>query len=373
MPRKTPEQINFEKSREESDAGLVRMSAKMVVDERGSERLDPTKDQIDNARREMEYTINDKEKAKQEVLENLRSGSRPFEAYKMIKEWKLPVEFTDSAEVQAAVNEGLAVSLENDDAFYIGNYFTYFHPLITEKIEELAVQSILRGIASDEGGISGPFDYKEFFKRRDKDEVLQKLIAAVEKRKVSHRDNNINFGKKIIGFNDEQMRLWVAKDLIARLKERDLLTIISAIDLKNKYDVPISPEIQESALSAVRSFAFASCEELPIFRREVESMDYGMKIVEIFKIDKKKAEEAVIQGITDYIKKFVTKQRDFSMRKDYLNRSQFVIYEGIRVLMEKFNIPLSVVDDIGDRLIAEDNIERKDFFKDQDKRHIFLT
>lgn len=189
LKKYTTEEIDMEKSRAKFDTELIRGGAELMVDEEGKTHLETTKEQKENARYKMEYLINDKEKAKQELIDFLNRGMvRSAIDCKM--RWKIDDDFLKTPEVQTAADNALTVVLsailkakDVYDGFYeVESLLSYFNAPISKQSLELASDIFIRQLVE----LNTSKQWQEWFhiedvlKQSAPQESLEKIIHTIE-------------------------------------------------------------------------------------------------------------------------------------------------------------------------------------------------
>lgn len=185
-PKFTPEEIKKEKSRAVSDTNLIRRGAKITTDDEGGVHLEVTEEQKESAHREMEYLINDKEKAKQEIINFLKKGNFSLANDIRIR-WNVPDDFLESTEAKEATERALVKNLEKclENEAYENDVFgliLYFKAPISKEAEELATKYVIKNFI--EKGINKEFFAKTFGLKLDlkgRDDLFAEMISLMNK------------------------------------------------------------------------------------------------------------------------------------------------------------------------------------------------
>lgn len=335
MP-KSPEQNNIEKSRANSDTELIRNGAELIVgDEEGERRIKVNEKQKNTAKTEMEYTINDKEKAKQEAMDALRVGNIK-QVEKVFEDWDLAADFLDSTLFQEAVSESVSYCLQNGLDNLVPFLIRDFHAQISEQHRKIAADLAIRNVISGRLFIIGDhledFNLKEYFSNQNKEKLVQELLASIDQTNnphISNIDYNINHIRDLFGLDQKQIEMLNEKIVISGLRSNNSFSIISAVNLKDQNNFDNSPEMQSAAIDALKYILEYGSELVPILLddhrfvpkknkpefirkaaefdpRFIDMFDNGQKIVRDFKIDKQAAKEIATKVIYEVaIKKLI--------------------------------------------------------------------
>ncbi|MFA6526250.1 MAG: hypothetical protein WCT26_02430 [Candidatus Buchananbacteria bacterium] len=287
MSRKSPEQVNFEKSRAKSDTELIKNGAEIIVDEQGDSHLETTSKQKWEANREKEYSIFDSKHTKEEIKEYLTRGSLEIRnrgmkegvsdlgyARELAQSFKVSDDYISSPEIHDLVQKQFIEYLKRGvtdelgwDSRHLRDYL-FFKVEMTEQAKELAIKILAkwlgRGRNSSRAYAQMPSAYsvlqqefkitrEDFLNVKDNEELLELFENNFRKTYLSpseihylREDNpvmleqlfaDIRMAQSTLRLTEEQIQ-GLVKRTITELQKKQTSYVMNAIkSLKNIYNI----------------------------------------------------------------------------------------------------------------------------------------